>query len=109
MKEKQQTQEQITIQYDYYDWDLIIKRLRFHRERLNFSKEEMKEIIEQKYQCGFMVLPDEQIFELGMNFKNSNSKEDFYRIMETDVEKLNKEMKNKEINDKEVNNKDKKN
>ncbi len=89
----QEKPEQQEVEYQYFEWNLIIERLKFHRERLNFSKEEMKHIIQQKYHCTFYQLPDEQIFELGMNFKASNSKEDFYKIMNINEEKLNKEMK----------------
>jgi len=63
-------QQSTDIEYEYYDWNLIIKRLKFHRERLKLSQDEMKTLIQQKYNCGFMRLSDDKIMELGLLVNN---------------------------------------
>lgn len=70
------------IKYEYYDWNQIIKRLRYHRQRLNLSPEEVKMLIRQKYHCEFIRLSDEKIIELGMTFKACQTQADFYQAME---------------------------
>ena len=70
------------IEYKYFDWNKIIERLKYHRKRLKLNQEEVKKLIRQKYQCGFIKLPDEKIIELGLTFKACQTKEDFYKMMQ---------------------------
>jgi hypothetical protein len=60
-----------------YQWETIIERLAFHRQRLFITKPEMIKYIKQKYNKNFSQLTDNEVIELGQSMAKSTDKFDF--------------------------------
>ncbi len=60
-----------------YDWDVVIARFRFQKERLQLTTEDLKDYIKKQYRKTFKKLSDSEIIELGQSMANAKDKEMF--------------------------------
>ena len=73
-QENNQPQEvEITVEYE---WDVVISRLKHHRERLDITKKEMRTYIWETYKKSFCDLSDLQVLELGLTLSKTKHKSD---------------------------------
>ena len=59
------------------EWNVIVERLSYHRQRLKLSKQEVINYITQKYDTVFWKLTDEQIVELGKFMASCQTADEF--------------------------------
>ena len=57
-----------------YEWDVIVDRLKYHRNRLNITKKEMKEYIWDTYKKSFWRFADREIIEFGLTLAQTKHK-----------------------------------
>ena len=61
------------------EWEALIDRLKYQRQRLQLTKEEVKEYIKAKYGKTFWRLTDSEIIDIGIAMKNCKTKEEFLK------------------------------
>jgi hypothetical protein len=71
--------EKILTKMVEYDWELVIQRLSFQKERLKLTTEETKKYIKQNYRKTFKKLSDNEIIALGQSMANAKNKEEFLK------------------------------
>lgn len=64
------------------EWDAVIERLKYHRQRLNLDKSDVIDYIKDKYGKTFYQLTDSQVMELGKTLANCDTKGDFMELLE---------------------------
>ena len=59
------------------EWNVIVERLSYHRQRLKLTKPEVVNYITKKYNTVFWKLTDEQIVELGKFMGSCQTADEF--------------------------------
>lgn len=52
------------------EWNDLMKRFAYHRERTGLSNEDIKALVKEKYQTTFKRLSDEQLLDFGLYLKS---------------------------------------